>query len=1763
MSLWNDFTKTLTGVIGKVTGISGAVKTAENVVKTLAPVVEPVVKPIAKQIAKSASGVAQGIAATGYVPGGGPGSVVAKAGTQIGTAKVIAASGADLTASAQNAMTDIVTSKTLEQVNQTDPLLTVAAAAEEKVFSPLIKRPIATAALIADPSSVLYDAGKFGEGLQPSDIVNAYNRTETVSVGQALSKAVINPAIHLVGLSDTVKGYGLDLDKANLWDDKSIQENFVDNALGRYMSGLTDTIVGNVAIQAGVSGTLGALRAGARAAGFTNKLKLTDVEALIGLDELGTQHIAGVQKSAFGADLDRAAASKDIIEIQDIVSQYSNNPRLAKLVRDTEDPSVVKDFILADNAYGPAIERLTNLKLRDDLWILGDAGAEMSADFIRTNQYRTYTIEQRQRIAGAFDDAIAKEPKHQEIYDAFFRDETIIGPITPDMAARGIEPGQIDSVPRVMGKNYVPMEPVVGKDLYIKGRETLSKVRVGTVTRDYSNVGQMTQRIIGRNGVATALIKFTTTKMPRGVVTNSGIRPGDAIEEINAHFDDIPVFKKGATLIKTSPNDTITAAQYRKNFIDRYVSARTDGERGLILDDLNKKLVVDVARTIGVSDVKAVEKIIDEAMQNVRKYHNDLANSFAMDPSNVRVVTDPETQRQLRNATALLPVGDIERFLRSSVMTQTGDAVRTAFEIGNKAFSLTQLVRPSYIGKNSLIEPMLVSQLSLGSKAITDATPTYVKRVVSDNTNKVMSRIKKAKNLTNPQRTKLANDFKNLSDQYNGAIELLDEVAAEWIEFFRTPAGRSPAAQAEYGEIIKRELLAAERQVRAIEEQLRIAAPEFTKDVFNDIPSLYNLTRRVEFLKANAPEKLAALRKETPSGIKNNQKRVEAFVKAQANPIASVDNAIASAAAKINQFAPDLEDLSNAIATQYKELEDLVKASGPLQKELESLYSIAEGKVVKSTKQGTFTVVMPNGEKLDIPDFGNKQYLGSGYEAEIANTHTRQIEITGDRIFGAKVNKFNRRGPSDVTPVTSPLYFDELSYVVNNYMRGDILVDRILAGESRESLVKNWAGTRQAASYAAEFGKSAQDIVAIIDNQISYVNRYLPTVEAQAAAAQGEVTGQTLRRLLADNPEVLTPIHPMDVTYALPVSQQKNFFETIDRLTTAAWVKLATPENKIRYAWASTAYKEIATAKVEALYAQGYEVTASMVNGIRQAAAAEVVKELEKTFYSVRRANRALFTARTVLAFPTASASGVYRYTRLAVKNPARASVFLNDYYALYNTFGVDANGNPVEDPRDAKFFIVPGTKEMGINNGQGLKFPKTSTMFMVNFAGPAYTVPLALGTVYNAWRGSDKVVKDVVNKTIGKLPGYSYDELFPYGINTNVASQAAQTVQPAWWKNAAKYLWGEEGMADFRNTMLSEYKYQMIQYYAGLGPEPTQKSILNATKKKYGIKAAWQFASIVGSAPDVNMQPGAIFQNVFNAKADEFLAMKNDDGSQKYTREEAAQKAEDFLNTKMNLPKGTVPRQLLTQGITSKRFYAPASQETVSRIWDDHTGLFDELYAMDKSLPALMTADLPLGTDPQVRKFISDPNRTLPGGDTLVSEIKSITQLKNELEVSQFWKAYIDLKDDYNKAAKKAGYASYRSVPELVDSLKEYATSLGKASKAFAISWDKSESGDSAALWTDGLIAALNNKKYQDSIGKGSQFWEHARAFIEYRTSYAEAYANAPTGSKQYVQSAWNDYLDSSLKQWDPAMQRLISKYFSNDKLKQVKFTLNTEKSK
>jgi hypothetical protein len=606
-----------------------------------------------------------------------------------------------------------------------DPIMNVAQKAEEFIFSPIVARPISTAFLLADPNSPLYETEKFRKGFQPQDIVDAYNRTEKVSLGVSLTKAQMIPV--LPSLQAGILGLGgIDLNEVDLWNDQDVKENFQDNVVGKWVTGINDTIIKNVAIDKGVRGFAAITKSLLTAGGLTTKIRVGDINALPQLEKLADDHIkfrtSNGQNGAltvFGQDIENLANSTNIIDITNILKPYTLNPRLSTLVRETTDPAFVRDLILADKGWGPAIDRLASARNLDDVWYASRGTEEVQNYYIANNKLPTYTVEQRNRWNQAYDDAIAKDPKHQAIYDAFLKEE--LNPAT----------NLLEVSPRFFGKNYKPMEPVIGKTAYAASRTRAAQLKTARLERDFSDVGGLTQTVLGGRvgGPATVLIRNFGTMMPKGFVTNSGLRPLNGVDELISVFDDIPLFTRGDRIIMTDELIPKTVSEYRRELIDKFVSATTDGARAKVIDDANTSLARTIAYSRGYYNTEVVDSFVNSSMQNVKAVHGDLRqHGNAMDPTGTRLVVNAQTQRQLQNSMPMLPFGELDKLIARAARAEknvvagavqkgtgsTKDAAQSIFEMGNKAFSLAQLYRFSYIPKNSVFEPMLSATMASG-----------------------------------------------------------------------------------------------------------------------------------------------------------------------------------------------------------------------------------------------------------------------------------------------------------------------------------------------------------------------------------------------------------------------------------------------------------------------------------------------------------------------------------------------------------------------------------------------------------------------------------------------------------------------------------------------------------------------------------------------------------------------------------------------------------------------------------------------------------------------------------------------------------------------------------------------------------------------------------------------------------------------------------------------------------------------------------------
>jgi hypothetical protein len=1622
-----------------------------------------------------------------------------------------------------------------------DPVLYVAQKADEYVFSPIIARPLGAAFLLTDPTSPLYKRDEFEKGFQLTDVVDAYNRTEEVSLGIASTKSLINPLrtyqTRILGLG------GVDLEGIDLWNNEDVQKNFTDNVTGKWITGTNDFLYKNVAIQGAFSGLGIAARTGAVKAGLTTKIRVGDIEAMPKFEQAANDHIlwlktngAQGQRTVLGQDIQDLAASDNIIDIVRIAEKHSLNPRLPNLIKETKDPEFVRDLILADKGYEPAAIRLMNAGNADDLWYISNGTAQVQNDFMLTGSIPVYSSAQRTRWTQAFDDAIKKDPKKKSIYDAFMKQE------------KNPETGLLELTPTFFGRNYKPMEPVIGQAGYAAARSKAGKIKTAIVERDFSKLGGVSQTVLGSKvigGPATVLMRTFGTFMPKGLVTNSGLRPMNGVEELISVFDDIPLFRRGDKVITTHTMEQMTVSDYRRQLIDRFVSAKNDSERAAIIDAANKEITRTISYTRGYYDNAVIDGFVDDLMQNVYSVHGALReHGSSIDPSGVRIKVNAETQRKLIDSMPMLPFGKIDTHIARASRRQknivtggvqtavgtTADAIAAVFNTGNKLFSIAQLYRFSYIPKNSVFEPMLAATLDAGMDFIRPMATTASAQILRNTVNFVRRNIQKSSTLLPSAKREIQKEVDAIAQQYNIAINNRDTLFAEYQKFFGDTPGVSPRTKADWADDVRADLRAAESEVAILEAKLNKYTMDYGKNTKVDVPTVYSLKARIETLKKYGAAQYGS-------------------------EIRAAEITLARATQNINTMAPQLAPLEAQIASAYDEIGIILDKLKPKLKEQADLFSVADDLYArKPLMPDEVTIRLYDGTTMTIPSFTNPKYLGEGYFSEISSNATRTLELLGNKATVGRVNLIMRSSARTTTSPADPGYFSELAYVANNHMRGDILVDQILQGATREQLLAGWAKTQQARSYANTRGRDYDDVAAMIDESIAYVNKYLPTQEARNIVASGKVTENQLRGALADKIDQMAPIEPLDINYVAPTTLSANFAQNFDALLSAAWKGLLKTENLIREVWATPKHARLVEEKLNILKAQGQEINLATAMSVRQAAAAELVDGITKTFYTIPRQHRALYLARYGFVFPNAAASGIYRYTGFAARKPKRVAGFLNAYYGLYNSFGIDKYGNPVENPMDAEYIMVPGTKDLGLNKGKGIMLSTRATNYLANLPGPNWMVPISVGQILKDKPNSDEQLREFVNNTVGKIPGYSYEELFPYGVETNLGTQVAKTFTPAWYRSW-RTQWSESKTDNaWMATWNSESQRQWILYEMQLGPMPTEKSILKGAKDIYKRKAFNQFWSIFGTAQMIESVPTRVFTDYYSLLVDKYRA-------QGLPEEEAQDKAEADFQAQIRVSGGDkFPMDRMFASYKQRNLYVTPSIESFNRIWKDYEGLSKKLELIDPSVVGLLTADLPKGYNPQVNKFLNDPNSLLPGGTALNERMLTPKQVENELELSRFWKAYIDQRKAYDDAAIKyiGEGASYRDVPEYVEGLKQYVKQLSQASEIFKNDWNKNANkGDRAWTWSQGLYVITkpnpdgSPNKFMKEFGD-TQFWVHAQALVKARDSYAKADQDAPTGSKGKIKEQWIAALDKSLPYWDPVLQRIISRYFISDNLRE-----------
>jgi hypothetical protein len=753
-------------------------------------------------------------------------NIVIDAGVDIGTSKMLAVEG--LNDRAAQAVKENLKYSAKQQATSNDLVLQAGVKLHDNVISPYITRPISTLGLVTDASSPLYQPGQFEEGFQLKDIKEAYNRSAEVSLGQAFTKSDLTPISLLADVA--FNAGGIDLDTVDLWDDDDIQRAYVDNTVGKYFTGVLDFTASNVAI----SGAFGVMaKAGnlaARGVGLSSKgTSIATMESRINDTILNTQtQGAKGTRSVVGDDIERLASTQNINEILEISTKYTNNDKLIGPLQRATDPNTVRDLILADKGYLPALDRLSK-SAPADLFEIADMNASLRASYIETGKLPDFDEAGWARMNAAFDDAINRVPEYRTLRDALLDPET--------------------KIPLKYGKDYMPPEPKVFKEQFIAGRKKVQDIKVAAVT------GSIDERILGNSiyGPITRVVRFTGKQLPIGFVTNSGSRAFDGITELNAFFDDIDIFKDGNRML-TVGSGKVKAADLRDGIVSDYVQAKTSLEREMVLKSVDEKLGIVIANTYGFFDSARIMQFVSELRNQVNGSMSSIARKgYAMDAQAHRVITDVQTQSQLMEAYRLSPWNLFEKELLIAIKkskaeigaVRTADTVAAVYEGFNKYWTLDVLARPSYIPKNSLFEPALSATLAHGIDVVVDGIPTMTKRFIKNNTNRIKGTA--ARVYKGSEYKAINQTIDDLTTQLDKAVAQLDAYVSE-AALFAEPNRLSPKTIQENQDRVMSAMKKAEKLVDNIELELRDAVRPF--GTMAQVPTIAGLERRVNFLES-------------------------------------------------------------------------------------------------------------------------------------------------------------------------------------------------------------------------------------------------------------------------------------------------------------------------------------------------------------------------------------------------------------------------------------------------------------------------------------------------------------------------------------------------------------------------------------------------------------------------------------------------------------------------------------------------------------------------------------------------------------------------------------------------------------------------------------------------------------------------------------------------------------------------------------------------
>lgn len=709
-----------------------------------------------------------------------------------------------------------------------------------------VARPLATGALLADDR--LYKKGtieqddegtvetvKTREGFQWDDVIQAWNRSEDVSVGQA--------STYLIGKAITrynVPVLSAAVEETNIaaYDPWSVSD-MADAIENPYFNALSGGI--DIGTQIFIPPALKVARLAS-----VNKLGLrSNIKSGADLDEMRVEYSSYKEWKETGGQSGRettvglyvSEAAKETnpskLRTSPIVANSNgvDKGNLAGILAKTTDEDTIANIYLANMGDEIAIKTLADAA-PDHVWALADMNSMIVANNIDGVRFSPKG-EELIRVNQIFDSAINRDQYFANLRDSFTTR------IEDDVVLRG------------PGSTWMPSKSMLVEKVRIGKGKSVYALK----NSDYTDTPQWVQRVADSKfgGPTSIFIQWAGSRKPLGYVTKSGARPDDWYVEFNAVSDSIPALRGNREIIVPVVNEygavsyvTKNANVWRSEWNERLNIANSEGRLPQEWAAWENDSIIVMSKTLDI-DPAIGSKFIEGYRTQMNAAFNDLQENggYLFDEFGSKVILDAVSQRQLLNSFLTLPMADIYSLLQKESSTWkkyamgSSELLTSAFDAGMKLFRTDVLFRPGYTGKNSILEPLISSYLghgtilsdegvraTLGNFGLNRLNQTKRVAYLLDLDRSIFNRLKAE---PKSSRRKLKNELRELVRQ---RYDAQDEISGLIIELDAMKAGKISPAMARINEPeVRGKLMDAHTRMDAIDSALDNSLPEWRQIV--------------------------------------------------------------------------------------------------------------------------------------------------------------------------------------------------------------------------------------------------------------------------------------------------------------------------------------------------------------------------------------------------------------------------------------------------------------------------------------------------------------------------------------------------------------------------------------------------------------------------------------------------------------------------------------------------------------------------------------------------------------------------------------------------------------------------------------------------------------------------------------------------------------------------------------------------------------------